>query len=188
MVELRGASVTGALENRSSKSVHYTVLTVLDSVFSACVAAPAVVGYWRGTWGLSDVHIFPNDDVLSCVTSMAIGFSGLFVFSVTQNFLTDYFHPDKHRLCYYLGSRLYTYLFGFCCVNVWRGAWQALDVTTGITPLMVLTTTGVALIALILLRTLRNISAPPFALTVDSSPGYFDVPTMFRVDVSLCND
>ncbi|XP_046609675.1 uncharacterized protein LOC124300069 isoform X2 [Neodiprion virginianus] len=182
MVELRGASVTGALDNPSSRSVHYTILAVLDTVFSGCVAAPMVVGYWRGTWGLSDFYIYPEDEILSCIASIVIGFSGLFIFSVSQNFLDELFHPDKHRLSYYIGSRLYTAVFGFCCVNVWRGAWQALDATTGLMPSTVLATTGIALIALALLRVIRNIAAPPFTISVDSCPGYFDVPTMFRVE------
>ncbi|XP_012253514.2 uncharacterized protein LOC105684613 isoform X2 [Athalia rosae] len=182
MVELRGASVTGALENRSSNSVHYTILTVLDTIFSTCVAAPAVVGYWRGTWELSDVYIYPDNEVISCIVSIIIGFSGFFVFNVTQHFLDEFFHPDKHRLSYYLGSRCYTALFGFCCVNVWRGVWQALDLATGLLPSTVFATTGIGLLALALLRALRNIAAPPISLSVDSCPGYFVVPTMFRVD------
>lgn len=45
-------------------------------------------------------------------------------------------------------------------------------------------TTAVGLVALAAMRTLRNVGAPPFAVTVDSVEGYFDVVTMFRITVS----
>ncbi|XP_033322998.1 uncharacterized protein LOC117218592 isoform X2 [Megalopta genalis] len=183
MVELRGGTgMTSGLSGRSSNRLHYAILTILDTVFSVAVAAPAVVGYWRGTWGLSNVYVYPEDPVLSSLTSVVIGFVGLFAFNVSQNLLNELLHPDKHRLSYYVGSRLYTAVFGFCCVNAWRGAWQALDLYTELTPSTVFATTAVSLLALAIMRAVRNISAPPSTLCLDSCPGYFEVPTMFRVN------
>ncbi|KAL0113482.1 hypothetical protein PUN28_012559 [Cardiocondyla obscurior] len=184
MVELRatGARMTGSLDGKSSNRLHYAILTILDTIFSALVAAPAVVGYWRGTWELSDFYVYPNEPVFSSFASITIGFTGLFAFSVVQHGLDDILHPDKHRLSYYLGSRFYTSLFGFCCVNAWRGAWKALDIYTDLTPGTVSATTVISLLALGILRAVRNVSAPPFSLVLDSCPGYFEVQTMFRVN------
>ncbi|KAK2586637.1 hypothetical protein KPH14_011684 [Odynerus spinipes] len=183
MVELRtGVGMTARLDSPSSSRLHYAILTILDTIFSAIVAAPAVVGYWRGTWGLSDAYLYPGDPVLSSLISVGIGFTGLFIFSVIQNILNDLLHPDKHRLSYYVGSRLYTAVFGFCCVNAWRGAWQALDLYTELIPSTVFATTAVSLLALAIMRAIRNVSAPPFSLGLDSCPGYFEVQTMFRVN------
>lgn len=183
MVELRtGVGMTAGLDSPSSSRLHYTILTILDTIFSAIVAAPAVVGYWRGTWGLSDAYLYPDDPVFSSLVSIAIGFTGLFVFSITQHILNNLLHPDKHRLSYYVGSRLYTAVFGFCCVNAWRGAWQALDLYTELIPSTVSATTAVSLLALAIMRAIRNVSAPPFSLCLDSCPGYFEVQTMFRVN------
>lgn len=188
MVELRagaGMAAVGLDARPASSRFHYTILTILDAVFSATVAAPAVVGYWRGTWGLSDIYVYPEDQVLSYMTSVIIGFTGLFTFNLVQNLLTEMLNPDKHRLSYYVGSRIYTYIFGFCCANAWRGAWQALDLYTEQTSSTVFATTAVSLLALAIMRTIRNISAPPFSLSLDSPVGYFEVPTMFRVNVSF---
>ncbi|EGI58386.1 PREDICTED: uncharacterized protein LOC105152943 isoform X1 [Acromyrmex echinatior] len=184
MVELRaaGARMTGSLDTRSSNRLHYAILTILDTIFSALVAAPAVVGYWRGTWELSDFYVYPDEPVLSSFASITIGFTGLFVFSVLQHGLDDILHPDKHRLSYYLGSRVYTGVFGFCCVNAWRGAWNALDIYTELMPGTVFAITIVSLLALGIMRAVRNVSAPPFSLVLDSCPGYFEVQTMFRVN------
>ncbi|XP_014472938.1 PREDICTED: uncharacterized protein LOC106743524 isoform X2 [Dinoponera quadriceps] len=184
MVELRAGAMTsaGMSTTKSSNRLHYAILTILDTVFSALVAAPAVVGYWRGTWGLSDLYVYPDEPTFSSFTSVALGFAGLFAFSVLQHGLDDALHPDKHRLSYYLGSRLYTCVFGFCCVNAWRGAWKVLDMYTELTVGTVFATTAVSLLALGIMRAIRNISAPPFSLCLDSCPGYFEVQTMFRVN------
>ncbi|XP_018407471.1 PREDICTED: uncharacterized protein LOC108783410 [Cyphomyrmex costatus] len=184
MVELRaaGARMTGSLDTRSSNRLHYAILTILDTIFSAFVVAPAVVGYWRGTWELSDFYVYPDEPVFSSFASITIGFTGHFAFNVLQHGLDDVLHPDKHRLSYYLGSRVYTGVFGFCCVNAWRGAWMALDIYTELIPGTVFATTIVSLLALGIMRAVRNVSAPPFSLILDSCPGYFEVPTMFRVN------
>lgn len=185
MVELRASGVTCALDRPTTKAYHYTILTVLDIVFSSVVAAPAVVGYWRGTWGLSDYYMFPSDPAFGNVVSIAIGLSGLFTFSVVQELLDEVLHPDKHRLSYYVFSRLYTLVFGFCCVNAWRGTWKALDLYTESTPSSTVITTAVSAVILALFRVVRNISAPPFSLSLDTCNGYFQVPTMFRTNVSF---
>lgn len=186
MVEIHaGTGMAGALDRRPTSSrFHYTILAILDAIFSSTITGPAVVGYWRGTWGLSDFFIYPGDRVYSSLTSIAIGFSGLFAFNLAQHVLDESLNPDKHRLLYYLGSRLYTAVFGFCCVNAWRGAWQALDLFTEHTFTTVFATTSVSLLALAIMRAIRNISAAPFAINLDSRSGYFEVPTMFRVNVS----
>ncbi|XP_057335155.1 uncharacterized protein LOC130673960 [Microplitis mediator] len=188
MVELRTTTTGVSSVTRDHRPVtqrynlHYSVLTILDAIFSAFVAAPAVVGYWRGTWSLSDTYIYPEDPFWSNATSMILGYGGLFFFNVIQHFLNDFLHPDKHRLLYYFGSRIYTAIFGFCCVNAWRGGWHVLHLYTEQNPNTVIATTAVALIALGLMKGIRNISAPPFSLSLDSHPGYFEVPTMFRID------
>lgn len=184
MVELRAGVGMTSLDTKSSSRLHYAILTILDTIFSALVAAPAVVGYWRGTWGLSDFYVYPGEPMYSSFTSIIIGYIGLFAFNVFQHGLDDILHPDKHRLFYYLGSRLYTSVFGLCCVNAWRGAWQALDVYTELTSGTVFAITAISLLTLGIMRAIRNLSAPPFSLVLDSCPGYFEVQTMFRVNVS----
>lgn len=181
----RSAPWCAATGPKHSHHYHYTVLTFLDAVFSATIAGPAVVGYWRGTWNLSSAYIYPADARLSSLVSILIGFSGLFVFNLGQHLFATVLNPDKHRLVFYLGSRLYTAIFGICCVNAWRGTWLALDLYTELSFNSVFTTTCLSLLVLATMRTLRNISAPPFAISLDTFDSYFDVPTLFRVNVSV---
>jgi hypothetical protein len=180
---MRG-STAGISDNFKGSRRHYMLLSVLDTVLSALVVSPAVIGYWRGTWMIMDRYVFPNQHTYSSWVSVAIGYLGHILFTLLQMPITKRIHPDHHWLSYYIVSRLYTAIFGFVCVNSWRGVWRLLEYYTGhhIEPL--LGTTVASIVALAALRTLRNISSPPFSITTDCCDGYFRVPTMFRVSVS----
>lgn len=186
--KMRGstAGITDGL--RGTSKAHYAVLTVLDMMLSALLISPLVVSYWRGTWCLMDYYVYPERPDYSSYVSLGIGLSVILIFTLFQGPLKNHLHPNKHRLSYYFFSRLYTAFFGFACVNSWRGAWIFLDVYTGDSPDAVLATTLSSVALLTCLRTLRNISAPPFAIVTDRSEGYFEVPTMFRISVSTNND
>ncbi|KAJ1519725.1 hypothetical protein ONE63_004983 [Megalurothrips usitatus] len=101
-----------------------------------------------------------------------------------QHPLERHLHPDKHRLLYYVLSRVYTALFSFGCVNSFRGVWKALDQHTGLNPGTVVAFTSVSVVALAVMRALRNISAPPFVIVTDNHENYFQVPTMFHTSSS----
>jgi hypothetical protein len=181
---MRG-SIAGISDNfKGSKRSHYMLLSVLDTLLSALVVAPAVIGYWRGTWMIMDYYVFPNQHTHSSWVSVAIGYLGHILFTFLQTPMTKRFHPDRHWISYYIVSRLYTAIFAFVCVNSWRGLWKLLDHYTGhdIEPLFGITVAST--MALAVTRTLRNISAPPFSIMTDCCEGYFQVPTMFRVSVS----
>lgn len=49
----------------------------------------------------------------------------------------------------------------------------------------VLSITIFAIIALMAIKALRNVTAPPFVIVTDHSNGYFDVPTMYKKSVSV---
>lgn len=177
------AGITDGLQGQSK--AHYLLLSILDVLIGTLVITPLVIAYWRGTWGLFDTYVFPDYPLASALTSVGIGFGILFVFNLFQKKIKDTLNPDIHRLVFYLLSRLYTKLFSIACVNSWRGIWRTLDIILGtknasVTALSVL----FAFILLIPMKTLRNLSAPPFAIVTDRYKGYFEVPTLFRVRVS----
>lgn len=180
---MRG-STAGISDNFEGSRSHYMLLSVLDTAFSALVVSPAVIGYWRGTWMIMDRYVFPNQHTYSSWVSVAIGYLGHVLFTLIQTPITKRFHPDQRWLSYYIVSRLYTAVFGFVCVNSWRGVWRLLEHYTGHHMEPLLGTTVASIVALAVLRTLRNISSPPFSVTTDCSEGYFRVLTMFRASVS----
>ncbi|KAH8412879.1 hypothetical protein KR009_006445 [Drosophila setifemur] len=164
------------------RNVHELILEMLDMLLSCLVVAPCVIAYWRGTWELMGVFLFPDSLPLSAMASFLIGGLGHFVFTVTQNFFKDHVHPDRRRLTYYVVSRLYTAVFGIVCVNMWRGAWLLCDWLTSVDSLIIVcVVTSIALIFLVATRTLRNLGAAPYTVTMDHKSDYFEVDTMFKI-------
>lgn len=168
------------------RNLHELLLELLDVLLSCLVVAPCVIAYWRGTWELMGVLLFPSSLPLSALASFAIGGLGHFIFTITQSFFKDHIHPDKRRLTYYAISRLYTAVFGVVCVNMWRGAWMICDWLTSIDSLAIISVvTLVALLFLVGTRTLRNLGAAPYTVTMDHKSDYFEVDTMFKIPVNL---
>lgn len=166
------------------QDAHAMFLTFIDIIFSSVVLAPTVVVYWRGTWNYMDKVLLMDEPALSGATSLAIGFAGHMVCSLGQHWFTAKFHPDRNRIAFQLVSRMYTYAYGICCANGWRAGWIFLQMW--IPPerwvLLCVVTSG-ALVALVLLKGLRNIVASPFALATDHSKDFFTVPTRFKTKV-----
>ncbi|EDW88935.1 uncharacterized protein LOC6528158 [Drosophila yakuba] len=164
------------------RDLHELLLELLDMMLSCLVVAPCVIAYWRGTWELMFVYLFPDSLPLSAMASFLIGGLGHFFFTVTQNFFKEHIHPDRRRLTYYAVSRLYTAVFGIVCVNMWRGAWLLCDWLTSVDSLIIVSVvTGIALIFLVATRTLRNLGAAPYTVTMDHKSDYFEVDTMFKI-------
>ncbi|XP_052131452.1 uncharacterized protein LOC127751644 [Frankliniella occidentalis] len=156
---MRGSIVGISDGLRGSSRGHYVLLQALDMLVSMFVMTPAVVSYWRGTWALMDYYVFPDQPNLSNLLSMLIGAVCHIIFTMVQHPLERHLHPDKHRLMYYVLSRIYTAIFSFACVNSFRGVWKALDQHTGLNPATVAALTSVSVVALACMRALRNISS-----------------------------
>lgn len=54
--------------------------------FLAVMVATGVVFFWRGTWGLMDLYIFPSDPRLSYLISIAVG---LLILKITHRLLDE---------------------------------------------------------------------------------------------------
>lgn len=167
---------------------HSLLLDSLDSIFSSVVVAPLVVSYWRGTWNLMGFYLLPLNNIQSSVASLIIGIIGHLVFTIWQGSLRNYFDPNRHRLTFYLGSRLYTSIFGIVCVNCWRGGWQLIDHYTARDMKTILSITIIAIVTLSAIKALRNVMGLPFVVVTDHSQEYFDIPTMYKKSVrrELC--
>ncbi|XP_034098972.1 uncharacterized protein LOC117564365 [Drosophila albomicans] len=164
------------------RDLHELLLEILDVLLSCLVVAPCVIAYWRGTWELMGVLLIPSSLPLSALASFLIGGLGHFIFIVTQDFFKDHIHPDKRRLTYYAISRIYTAVFGIICVNMWRGSWMLCDWLTSIDSLVIISVvTLIALLFLVGTRTLRNLGAAPYTVTMDHKSDYFEVDTMFKI-------
>uniref|UniRef100_A0A182PAV5 Fuseless n=1 Tax=Anopheles epiroticus TaxID=199890 RepID=A0A182PAV5_9DIPT len=162
-------------------SYHGLLLELIDYLYASLVVAPLVVCYWRGTWNLMGEYIYPSDQTTSLVVSLAIGIVGHIVFNLFQATLRHHLNADKHRIAYYIGSRMYTVIYGAVCVNGWRGGWQLIDLYTTHDVLYVVLITLGCLFILACLKGVRNVMGTPFLIINDSRREYFDVPTYFKL-------
>ncbi|KAF6207527.1 hypothetical protein GE061_015973 [Apolygus lucorum] len=177
---MRGSTAGISDGLKGTSKTHYRFVTLLDLSISTFLIAPLVVSYWRGTFGLMDILVYPEDPFKSSVVSCVIGYAGTSVLTMLQDVLDRSLHPNTHRITYYAFSRLYTALFSFICVNHWRGGWMLLEHFTGTEPHTVAIITSASIVLLMLTKTLRNLSAPPFAIATDRREGYFEVPRAFK--------
>lgn len=165
------------------KTVHATFLVFLDILFSSLIVAPAVINYWRGTWNLMAYVLFPKNMFLSAIASAVLAAIGNFVLCFSQEKFSRTFHPDKHRITFFVFSRCYSYVFGLISVNSWRGIWILMDQYVPYNVSLLLVITGVSLLVMAFCKGLRNISSQPFALSTDHSRDYFVIPTMLKSSV-----
>lgn len=98
-------------------SFYAIFLQIIDIFYVTFVLATLIVAYWRGTWNLVNIYLFPHNCTYSALASLAIGINGHLIFTGFQAMFQSTFDPDKHRILYYVGSRFYTYVYGFVCVN-----------------------------------------------------------------------
>lgn len=177
---MRGSTAGLADTLAGGSRAHAHLLEAADALFASLVVAPAVVIYWKSTWTLLDLYVYPDDQLKSAVACAVFGLVYSLVTCAYQTCLSARLTPDRGRLTYYVCSRLYTCAAGVACVGAWRGVWNLLNECTGESARTLLSTTAAATLSLAALRALRNICAAPFAVAVDAPQDYFEVPTMFR--------
>lgn len=170
-------SLVGTEKNK--KTTRNKSYKIFDQIFSVVILAPAVVGYWRGTCNLLDIFLYPQNELISSWISYIIGISGHLFFTIFQKQLKNVFNPKKGRIRYYIGSRLYTIVFAFVCVNSFRGVWQLLEFYTDYEVETVSIMISISVICLGVLRGIRSIASPYFLCT-DTYSNYFEVPTRFK--------
>ena len=117
-----------------TRSRRAVLLYIVDNLLSAIVVGPLVVFYWRGTWELLNVYLFPGDQAASGWTCSAIGNVGLVCLVYLQEPLARWLRLDN-KLHWMFGYHLYTYVMGALNVCHWRGVWVLLDHYTGISVL-----------------------------------------------------
>lgn len=44
-----------------------------EEMFYTVLAAFAIISFWRGTWGLMDIYLFPDNYTLSLLISIIVG-------------------------------------------------------------------------------------------------------------------
>lgn len=172
-------------------------LNYLDSFFTILIVAPLVVCFWRGTWTLLELHpqIFPLWE--SCIFAFIAAISLLIVKDVLYELTKNSKKNETKAIFSKILRRIFIYSFSWVCIMQWRGLWNIFDMIFGIELtedgkvkadtdfLLPSLVTGCAAFILILLRTFRNVLAPPFVIILDNSEICFSIPTRFKLKVSF---
>lgn len=182
-----------ALVNK--KEVRKPLLGLSDTLLCLLVLAPAVVGFWRGTWMLLDIYgsYFPP------IQSFLLGSFIHLVFNIIQDSFYELVKGKSPNLgvkiLNMVSTRFYIYIFAISSNMHWRGQWSIMDYylevylnENGIvlkkgSERLIIGTVG-CLISLIVLRSCRNCLAPPFVFCLDRKDKTFEIPNRFKTRVS----
>lgn len=93
------------------------------------VITPFVLSFWRGTWYVLDLFVFPQDVVLSGWITLSTSFGTIFSVSLVENYLKACLDRQRRKQQLYL---LLFYPLAVLSVASWRGLWLLIDYYTTI--------------------------------------------------------
>ncbi|XP_055387283.1 uncharacterized protein LOC129615897 isoform X1 [Condylostylus longicornis] len=157
---------------------------LLDACFVLFIVTPLVVAHWNSTWALIDhygkFYIKPD-------YTFIFGFILHIIFAILKEFLHQIISKksENNKKTYYqfirtLLLKLYTYLFAWGVNMHWRGGWSILDNVTGTEMCSAFMQVFACTTLLICTKSMRNLSAPPTYIIIDSKNTMSNFPTMFR--------
>lgn len=106
---------------------------VLDVLFTVFGVHQLVVFYWRGSWQLMDLYIFPDNKTHSALVSLAIAYGLMLVLCVVQPLFNSVYHrhaskdPARRFLLCWLLEVVCFFFSNFVSVGLWRGVWMLCD-------------------------------------------------------------
>ena len=92
-----------------------------------CLITPLTVSYWRGTWYILDLFVFPHDKFLSAWVTLAMSFGIMYLILLVEDDLKAILNERKAKKALYLAM---FYPLSFLIVTSWRGLWMLLDYYT----------------------------------------------------------
>ncbi|KAK6181076.1 hypothetical protein SNE40_009011 [Patella caerulea] len=156
-----------------------TYILVLDSFLSLLLFGPLVAAFWRGTWGLLDIYMLPDNQVLSLCASLVWGLLVYLAVVILQSPMMS-LNKKMGSPVFYIVSRLHSYILSIAIVNHWRGIWGLLNMT-GATFLSAGLTLGVSTTFLVLCRGMCNtVSAPLLTISDIGREEFFRITTVFK--------
>ncbi|XP_020914224.1 uncharacterized protein LOC110251820 [Exaiptasia diaphana] len=168
-------------------SCKHHVLRVIDILVGCIFIAPLVVLYWRTTWKLMDIYVFPSHSDISGIICTVVGFTVSFIIVIIHPQIT--YKTTLSRIIW----RASVYLMSLSCISFWRGIWLILDHTTTMTWMSYLVCHSIAFAILSATKTVSSIVSPPGFLINDF---YVDSPTIKtvgfknnenRIGKTICN-
>ncbi|CAH1261384.1 Hypp2330 [Branchiostoma lanceolatum] len=100
----------------------------LDALFTVGFMGSAVVLFWRGTWEMFDLFLFPGNAQLTALSCLAIGFLLYLVQTVLQFPVMRLSRRlEKYLLLQVVLEDIFNLVSAVCAVSYWRGVWLTCD-------------------------------------------------------------
>lgn len=131
-------SIQSTISTQSKESVFKTktkrfVLNSFDTMISLIVISPLVIGNWRGSWVLMDLHseYFPPYESWLFCCGLHIGF--MLLQWIFRDCSKQQRKKYQRNLFFQVWRRIYIALFAESIIMMWRGGWLVYDGWFGIT-------------------------------------------------------
>ncbi|CAK9011955.1 unnamed protein product [Durusdinium trenchii] len=151
--------------------------------FVALLLAAAVASAWRGAWLVLDATLWPQRPAASAALGLGWGVVLFGILGFLQPCLAAVANRVRHRRVLWLVDAAYSYAGFWCCVLVWRGAWQLWDAALGFLPESHETGPAnmrgawmshwVGVFVVLCAGGLRSLNAPPMLILSDTLPPLF---------------
>ncbi|XP_053692027.1 uncharacterized protein LOC128740508 [Sabethes cyaneus] len=159
------------------------ILHFSDTLLSLFVISPLVVTHWRGTWSYMDLNAeyFPPWYCLLLGSILHTTFALL-----REPLQAEFSGPSDGEKCWrktvrrFVFARMYTYVFSLSCIMHWRGGWEVMRMYLDLELWPALAVSGICFVPLMLMKSIRNLLAPPFLIMTDYKEFVFNFPTRFR--------
>jgi len=163
-------------------STYNLIIEISDYLISIFIITPLVIGTWRGLFAVQNMFLIPEKPIVSALISFLLGLTGEISFILLQYQLNSIL-KRRHTVTFVVLSRGLNIVLGIYCIAFWRGLWNLLDIFTGDTWESSISQCTIGITCLILLKSLRNIICPPFAVELDNnSQNFFTIGTLYGTD------
>ena len=161
-----------------------------DFLFSFFVVHPLNVFYWRGTWDLYDLYVFPGDSPKQQLRSFSICLlvgSTIYLLSMTVLPLMEQYAQPKGRWRHLdvVTRRLFMYIFLFGVIGYWRGLWGLVDLCLGTGMRDAVIVYAIVPVTAWVVRGSRGTMSTPFGVQHDTCRDFYKGVPRFKSEVSV---
>jgi len=166
------------------------LVSLVDLAWSALVVAPLVVLFWRGTWDILTLWVYPESPALDAPgRTSRLEKSGLVCFLVgfVLRILLDLIKPflgeilaKQAAFVKIVGRLLFTFTYAFAGICFWRGTWYLMRLDVGEKSLQLLVVLVGGVSVFVFSKMSRTLVSTPLALCQDSNDKTFEISSYFR--------
>ena len=183
--ELRNEKRARCNEPENEWSALFFLRRMLNFLLVSFFITPLTVSYWRGTWYILDLFVFPSDQLLSYWVSCAAGFGVIYLIVLVEDYLKAFLNGRNAKTVLYVAM---FYPLSSLIVSSWRGLWKLLDYYTAASLTSACVSHGIGFLIVLSMKATSSIKAVPGYCSsernVDISVNILERITCFRIKMS----